>query len=49
MRYSSYTVEIYLAYVRRLREIADLVGKELSEVDEQLYCFDDQFNGTIDS
>ena len=42
-----YTLEIYLAYADKLREIADRTQRPLHEIDEQLYCFDKEHNGRI--
>lgn len=42
-----YSLPIYLDYARRIREIAGTLDMPLSEIDEQLYCFDRQHNGRI--
>lgn len=49
LRHHSYSVGLYLDYARRVREIANALGKKLYEIDEQLYCFDRNHNGAIDS
>lgn len=49
LRYHAYNIDIYLNYVRRVQEIARVTGRQLFEVDEQLYCFDEKHNGAIDS
>jgi len=45
--YSTYTLTKYLDYARRLGEISKAAGRPLREVDEQLYCFDEKYNGKI--
>ena len=47
MQSSQYTTDIYLDYVARLNKIAAVRKIPLSEVDEQLYCFDKTHNGKI--
>jgi len=47
LRYDQYTLALYLAYVRKIREIAMATGRPFSQVDEQLYCFDKERNGAI--
>lgn len=47
IHYNQYTLALYLAYVRKIREIAIATGRPFSEVDEQLYCFDKEHNGPI--
>ena len=47
IRYNSYNLDVYLRYAQRLREVARVLGKKLSEIDEQLYCFDRRYNGPI--
>ncbi len=43
----TYTYDVYIAYSKKLTEIAHCLGKELDEIDEQLYCFDKERNGKI--
>lgn len=43
----SYTLDLYLRYARRVKEIAQENHMPLHEVDEQLYCFDKKHNGKI--
>lgn len=47
--YASYNVDLYLAYIDELKQLSERTGIALSEVDEQLYCFDRKHNGTISS
>lgn len=44
---ASYTYEVYLEYAERLHELSKELGRPLKEIDEQLYCFDKEFNGKI--
>ncbi len=44
---SQYTIEKYIAYVEKIYEISKSLNIELSQVDEQLYCFDKEHNGKI--
>lgn len=43
----SYTFDRYKEYVLKLYEIRDQLNLELYEVDQQLYCFDKEYNGKI--
>lgn len=45
--YNTYSYEKYIAYADALGEIALRTGRPLSEIDEQLYCFDKVHNGRI--
>jgi len=45
--YSTYTYERYIEYTMRLKEISKAKGLPLRDIDEQLYCFDKENNGTI--
>lgn len=45
--YSTYNYEKYVEYARQLKENAERLGRPLREMDEQLYCFDQQRNGKI--
>jgi thermostable 8-oxoguanine DNA glycosylase len=47
LRYDQYNLDLYLAYIQKIREIASATGRPFSEVDEQLYCFDKEHNGEI--
>lgn len=44
---STYSVAGYVEYAEALAEIALRTGRPLRDIDEQLYCFDKQFNGSI--
>jgi thermostable 8-oxoguanine DNA glycosylase len=48
LRYAQYSTEVYLTYVERVLEIATRLGRPLADVDEQLYCYDKEHNGSID-
>ncbi len=43
----TYSVRLYLEYATKLKQLADTLKLPLARVDEQLYCFDRQHNGTI--
>lgn len=45
--YSTYSYKKYIEYAERLTEIAKSTGRNLREIDEQLYCFDTEHNGKI--
>jgi endonuclease III len=45
--YGSYNYARYREYVVKIYEIRDSLGINLSEVDQQLYCFDKNYNGKI--
>ena len=45
--YASYTCEKYVQYTKDLKKEADRIGLSLRKMDEQLYCFDKQYNGKI--
>ena len=45
--YSTYTLNRYIAYAKELTNIAKRLGRPLSDIDEQLYCFDAEYNGKI--
>ena len=40
-------IDHYLTYASRVRSIAEQTNRPLREIDEQLYCFDIKYNGTI--
>ena len=42
-----YNATLYCDYARKLRRIARDLNRELSTIDEQLYCFDKEKNGAI--
>jgi hypothetical protein len=46
---SSYNLDLYLKYAERVQQIATSTELQLSEIDEQLYRFDQEHNGAIDS
>lgn len=46
---ASYSLELYLEYAARVAGISMSTGLQLYEVDEQLYRFDQELNGGIDS
>ncbi|MCG7983363.1 MAG: hypothetical protein JAY90_11525 [Candidatus Thiodiazotropha lotti] len=45
----SYSVDLYLDYVDELKDIASKTNIPFHEVDQQLYCFDREFNQAINS
>ncbi len=46
--YSTYNYEKYIKYTKELMRLAKLDNdRPLREMDEQLYCFDESFNGKI--
>jgi thermostable 8-oxoguanine DNA glycosylase len=45
--YSTYTLTNYISYAKALADIAKRLNRPLSDVDEQLYCFDAAHNGKI--
>ena len=45
--YSTYTYEKYVGYAKSLAKEAIRLGRPLREMDEQLYCFDQECNGRI--
>lgn len=45
--YGTYTYEKYRDYTIELQKIAKEVSRPLREIDEQLYCFDEEQNGAI--
>jgi len=45
--YSQYTIEKYINYIKDISKIAIEKNIDLTQVDEQLYCFDKQNNGKI--
>jgi len=46
--YSTYNYEKYVSYTKELMRLAKLDNnRPLREMDEQLYCFDESFNGKI--
>ncbi|MGN7358462.1 hypothetical protein ACTHPF_13455 [Paenibacillus sp. SAF-054] len=45
--YQSYSYDTYIDYVKKVYEIRDHFKMPLSEVDQQLYCFDKEYNGKI--
>ncbi|MGA2689690.1 MAG: hypothetical protein ABSE85_16635 [Candidatus Korobacteraceae bacterium] len=46
---ASYKLDLYLEYAAKVEELAKSTGLQLHEVDEQLYRFDQEHNGGIDS
>ncbi len=42
-----YSIELYINYSGKLHDIAKELDMKLSDVDEQLYLFDKEFNGKI--
>ncbi len=44
---TSYSLKLYLDYVKRIQEIARSTNLPLARIDEQLYCFDIHHNGRI--
>lgn len=47
LRYNQYTTELYLRYVDMLKEIASRRNMQLAAIDDQLYCYDKERNGSI--
>jgi thermostable 8-oxoguanine DNA glycosylase len=45
--YSMYKYEIYIKYTKDLMKIAKKFNRPLNEVDEQLYCYDKEYNKNI--
>ena len=45
--YSAYSFEKYVDYVKKIMHIAKKYNRPLSEIDEQLYCFDKENNKVI--
>lgn len=45
--YGTYSYEKYIEYADELTKIAKLKNRPLREIDEQLYCFDKEYNGAI--
>ncbi len=45
--YSNYTLARYISYAKELAHIAKRLNRPLSDIDEQLYCFDNAHNGKI--
>ncbi len=45
--YSTYTYEKYIKYAATLVQIARRTALPLRQIDEQLYCFDEKYNGTF--
>lgn len=48
LRTRQYNTDLYLWYVDRILEISARRGVAFPAIDEQLYCFDKDRNGTID-
>lgn len=45
--YGTYSYDKYIEYSEALVKISEATKRPLREIDEQLYCFDQQNNGTI--
>ena len=45
--YSMYKYELYIKYTKDLMKIAKKFNRPLNEVDEQLYCYDKEYNKKI--
>jgi thermostable 8-oxoguanine DNA glycosylase len=45
--YSTYTYEKYIKYAEDLHKLSKKLNRPLREIDEQLYCYDDDVNGKI--
>jgi thermostable 8-oxoguanine DNA glycosylase len=45
--YSTYTYEKYIEYAEALHELSKILDRPLREIDEQLYCFDEDNNRKI--
>ncbi len=44
---SQYSLEKYIKYIEEVYKIRDLLNVDLQLIDQQLYCFDKEFNGKI--
>ena len=44
---SQYSFDKYIEYTKDITEISNLLNISLSQIDEQLYCFDKEYNGKI--
>ena len=42
-----YKYELYIKYTKDLMKIARKINRPLKEVDEQLYCYDKEYNKNI--
>ncbi len=45
--YTTYSYEKYIEYAEKIAELSVKLKRPLSEIDEQLYCFDKMHNGEI--
>lgn len=45
--YATYSYEKYIEYAEQLTQISISLNRPLREIDEQLYCFDQENNGAI--
>jgi len=45
--YTTYSHEKYIEYAEKIAELSVKLKRPLSEIDEQLYCFDKKHNGEI--
>ena len=45
--YATYSYEKYIDYAEKVSEISKKLNRPLSEIDEQLYCYDQKHNGEI--
>lgn len=45
--YATYSYEKYIDYAEKISEISKELGRPLNEIDEQLYCYDQKYNGEI--
>lgn len=49
LRSHQYTLEMYVDYAQELRRLAARLEVSLQQMDEQLYCFDKDHNGSINA
>lgn len=45
--YATYSYEKYINYAEKLTELSRKLNRPLNEIDEQLYCYDQENNGKI--
>lgn len=45
--YATYSYEKYIDYAEKVSEISKKLKRPLKEIDEQLYCYDQEHNGAI--
>lgn len=45
--YATYSYEKYIDYAEKVSKLSKKLNRPISEIDEQLYCYDKQHNGEI--